>query len=75
MTHQQILVPAGDDLPLFSGTPQAGSDPDFTPKDEPIQGKLYNCPICHDTGTMLVKVIKGDPVMYQDIPCFCEASK
>ena len=40
----------GKDLPLFSGTPQAGKDPDFTPQDEPQQQTLYTCPICKDTG-------------------------
>ena len=72
---QKDMFQSGEDLPLFSGTPQPGKDPSFTPKDDPQQGKLFNCPICHDTGIMIVNVIKGDPAMYQDIPCFCEASK
>ena len=53
MTHQKNLFPAGDDLPLFSGTPQPGKDPSFTPKDDPQQLTMYNCSICKDTGKVM----------------------
>ena len=60
MTDKTLpMFPAGDDLPLFSGTPQQASDPEFTPKDEPIQGKLINCKWCNDTGWMEYSMVEN----------------
>ena len=61
-----------EDLPLFSGTPQAGKDPAFTPKDEPQQQTLYACPICHDTGQMPWYY---DTNKTKELTCFCDAGK
>ena len=56
MTHKQTsMFPNGEDTPLFSGTTQPGKESTFTKKDEPQQGKLYNCPVCRDTGYYRMK--------------------
>ena len=66
---QQInMFPQGDDLPLFSGTPQSARLETFKPQE--IQGKqlhLGNCPLCEDTGTM--HLYPGSEVKF----CYCEA--
>ena len=72
---QKLLFPTSD-LPLFSGTPQAGSDPAFTPKDEPQQQTLYSCPICRDTGQLLQIDRKNNIFTHSFKACpFCDAGK
>ena len=67
------------DLPLFSGTPQAGKDPEFTPKAEPIQGKLINCKWCNDTGWLEYSMVEnGKSISDNRVACTftgCTAGK
>ena len=53
-----------EDLPLFSGsTPTVRAQP-FTPTEATTQQHIGNCPICYDTGTVM---IKG-----KTRPCICK---
>jgi len=43
-----------EDLPLFSGTAQRGDLEEFRPTEEPVQSRLFDCPICRGTGSVVV---------------------
>ena len=57
------------DLPLFSGTPQQASDPEFTPKAEPQQLTLYDCPVCKDTGRISHPKMYGETLRCPSLDC------
>jgi len=63
--NQEIMFENGEDLPIFSGTPQTVLDCPL--QDRPIekQESMFNCKVCSDSG--LVK--NGDRCMY----CTCVA--
>ena len=48
--NQLHMFPQGDDLPLFSGTPQTVPGQTFTPAVIEPQISFAQCPACRDTG-------------------------
>jgi hypothetical protein len=60
---QTTMFSQGEDLPLFSGTPQRVEANDFTPTAEPQQAGMFECGACRDTGMV------GDKL------CTCEAGQ
>jgi hypothetical protein len=66
MTKQTNMFGAGEDLPLFSGTPQPGKDSTFTPKDEPHQLTLTDCKWCLGAGWIEYQMMYGDRVISEN---------
>jgi hypothetical protein len=63
--NQKMMFENGEDLPIFSGTPQVAHD--YPPEVHPLekQDSMFTCKVCSDSG--LVK--NGDRCMY----CTCTA--
>lgn len=74
---QSNMFSNGDDLPLFSGTPQSSTEKSFEKKEVYKQGTLYTCPICKDTGYYELEISSGSKVIDRSKnPCsFCDAGK
>jgi len=70
---QQLSMFDTQDLPLFSGTcPRATVHP-FTPRPQRIQGTLFKCPICHDTGRITIRTQHPHTCHFHY--CWCEAGR
>lgn len=50
MTRQAHMFPQGQDLPLFSQSPQRAKAQAYQPRAYHAQGSLAQCRICFDTG-------------------------
>ncbi len=71
MTAQQMnMFPQGDDLPLFSGTPIKVRIQTSEPREAESQARLSICPLCQDTGKVIIQRKRSEPVF-----CTCEAGQ
>jgi DNA repair protein RadC len=71
MTPQQMnMFPQGEDLPLFSGTPIKVRIHTSEPREGESQARLSICPLCQDTGKVITKRKRTEPVF-----CTCEAGQ
>ena len=68
---KQARMFATEDLPLFSGTSQEGKVEVFDPEPVLQSERLFKCPVCMDTGRVVVKT--GHWFIRKYYPCWCEA--
>lgn len=73
-TPKQVpMFPTGDDLPLFSNTPQQAHESTFKPETDHRQETMFQCSICRDTGYYVLSFSTGTADLGSY--CICETGR